>query len=50
MPDLIRHPVSAWIALTIHFVPGIRRNGRCFNYIRICLGLIRLYRFIKWRL
>jgi hypothetical protein len=26
MPDLIRHPEPAWIAMMLHYVPGFRRN------------------------
>jgi hypothetical protein len=28
MPCLIRHPVSFWIALKLHFVPRLRGNGK----------------------
>lgn len=41
MPHFIHYPVSAWIALKLHFVPNLGRNdGQSNNQIRVHLRLI----------
>ncbi len=35
IPDLIRDPVSTWIALKLHCLPGFRRNDVCCFRCRV---------------
>jgi hypothetical protein len=35
MPGLIRHPVSFWIALMLHYVPRLRGNDNLRVFIRL---------------